>query len=77
MRINAKGQVTIPHGIREELGLLPNTEDTLVVVDGEVRLRRSGRDLSRGEQIIRRLRSVRPSNRLTTDEITSLMRGKR
>jgi AbrB family looped-hinge helix DNA binding protein len=78
MRITSKGQVTIPQAIREELGLLPNTEVTFDVVDGEARLRkarRAGR-LSRGDTVIARLKSVRPSNKLTTEEIMQLMRGK-
>ena len=79
MRITTKGQVTIPQQIREELGLLPNTEVTFDVVDGEARLRkarRSSRKLSRGDGVIQHLRGVRPSNKLTTDEIMALMRGK-
>jgi antitoxin PrlF len=78
MRITTKGQVTIPQEIREALGLLPNTEFTFDIVDGEARLRktRRGGELSRGDGIIGRLRSVRPSNKLTADEIMALMRGK-
>ena len=78
MRITTKGQVTIPQEIRDELGLLPNTEVTFDIVDGEARLRkaRSGKP-SRGDGVIQHLRSVRPSNKLTTDEIMALMRGKR
>ncbi len=80
MRIMTKGQVTIPQEIREELGLLPNPEVTFDIVDGEARLRKvsrvKGKRLSRGDGIVARLRSVRPSNKLTTDEIMTLMRGK-
>lgn|GEM_PF-142877 len=79
MRITSKGQVTIPQEIREELGLLPNTEVTFDVVDGEARLRKArggSRKLSRGDSVIERLRGVRPSNKLTTDQIMTLMRGK-
>ncbi|RYG77233.1 AbrB/MazE/SpoVT family DNA-binding domain-containing protein [bacterium] len=81
MRITTKGQVTIPQEIREELGLLPNTEVTFDVVDGEARLRkadapRRGKRLSRGDGVVARLGSVRPSNKLSTDEILALMRGK-
>ena len=80
MRITTKGQVTIPQEIREQLGLLPNTELTFDIVDGEARLRkarRSGGKLSRGDGVIQHLRRVRPSNKLTTDDILALMRGKR
>lgn len=78
MRITSKGQVTIPQEIREELGLLPNTEVTFEIVDGEARLRKATRKgkLSRGDGIVARLRKTRPSNKLTTDEIMALMRGK-
>jgi antitoxin PrlF len=77
MRITTKGQVTIPQEIREELGLLPNTEVTFQIVDGEARLRKARRGkLSRGDGVIGHIRSVRPSNKLTTDEIMALMRGK-
>jgi antitoxin PrlF len=77
MRITTKGQVTIPQEIREELGLLPNTEVTFDIVDGEARLRKARRSkLSRGDGVIGHIRSVRPSNKLTTAEIMALMRGK-
>jgi AbrB family looped-hinge helix DNA binding protein len=78
MRVTTKGQVTIPQDIREQLGLLPNTEVTFDVVDGEARLRKAHRrgKLRRGDRVIAHLRSVHPSNKLTTDEIMALMRGK-
>lgn len=79
MRITSKGQVTIPQEIRDELGLLPNTEVTFDIVDGEARLRkarRAGRGLTRGDGVVSRLRRTRPANKLTTDEIMALMRGK-
>jgi AbrB family looped-hinge helix DNA binding protein len=78
MRITTKGQVTIPQEIRDELGLLPNTEVVFDIVDGEARLRKAprGARLTRGDAVIGRLRSVRPSNKLTTDDIMALMRGK-
>jgi antitoxin PrlF len=77
MRVTTKGQVTIPQEIREELGLLPNTEVTFDIVDGEARLRKARRSkLSRGDGVVARLRRARPSNKLTTDEIMALMRGK-
>ncbi len=78
MRITTKGQVTIPQDIRDALGLLPNTEVTFDIVNGEARLRKSGgkgKRLSRGDRIVGRLRGVRPSNKLSTDEIMALMRG--
>jgi AbrB family looped-hinge helix DNA binding protein len=77
MRITTKGQVTVPQEIRDELGLHPNTEVTFDIVDGEARLRkaRRGTKLSHGGAVIAHLRSVRPSNKLTTDEVMALTRG--
>ena len=78
MRITAKGQVTIPQEIRTRLALLPNTEVTFDMVDGEARIRKAkprGKD-SRGSSVVAHLRSVSPSNKLTTDKIMTLMRGK-
>jgi AbrB family looped-hinge helix DNA binding protein len=43
MRINAKGQVTIPVEIREKLGLLPNTEVKFEVVGEAVKMRKARR----------------------------------
>ena len=78
MRVTTKGQVTIPQEIREQLGLLPNTEVTFDIVDGEARLRkaRPTGKVSRGDGVIAHLRGIRPSNKLSTDEIMALMRGK-
>lgn len=78
MRITSKGQVTIPQEIREELGLLPDTEVVFDVVDGEARLRKAKRRgrLTRGDRVVSRLRSAPVSNKLTTDEILAMMRGK-
>ncbi len=78
MRITTKGQVTIPQAIRDALGLLPDTEVAFDIVDGEARLRKAGskgKRLSRGDGVVAHLRKVRPSNKLTTDEIMALMRG--
>ena len=70
--------MTIPQEIREELGLLPNTEVTFDIVDGAARLRKARRvrKPSRGDAVLARLRSVRPTNKLSTDQIMALTRGK-
>ena len=74
MRITSKGQVTIPTDVREELGLLPNTE---------VRIRRKGnvavlekvdRPSRRGEAIVAGLKG-KGSKKMTTDQIMALTRG--
>ena len=68
MRITSKGQVTIPQEIREQLGLLPDTEVVFEVDGNSVRIRRSKKGTTRGSRIVQRLRGT-ASKRMTTDEI--------
>lgn len=77
MRITSKGQVTIPQSIREQTGLLPNTEVDFLVEDGSVRLVKTaiGVHPTRGAQAIRRLREHGSGVRMTTDQILALTRG--
>lgn len=75
MRITSKGQVTIPAGVRERLGLLPDTEVDFVVDGDTVRIVRrhvAGR-AGRGAKIVRRLRGT-GTIRMSTDEIMALTR---
>jgi AbrB family looped-hinge helix DNA binding protein len=77
MRITSKGQVTIPIEIREQAGLLPNTE-VLFEFDGtSVRILRapsSAKD-SRGSLMLHRLRGS-ATVQMTTDEIMAVTRGR-
>lgn len=77
MRITTKGQVTIPQHIREEAGLLPNTEVDFVVDDGTVRIVKAsrGRRPTRGSRVVDRLRRQGRHVSMTTDEIMALTRG--
>jgi AbrB family looped-hinge helix DNA binding protein len=76
VRITSKGQVTIPAEIREQAGLLPDTEVDFEF-DGEavriVKARAPKRE-TRGERIVRRLRGS-GTVRMSTDEIMALTRG--
>jgi AbrB family looped-hinge helix DNA binding protein len=76
VRITAKGQVTIPVGIREQAGLLPETEVDIVYVNGVVQIVKAEfqRGTSRGERVVRRLWGSGDSG-MTTDEIMALTRG--
>jgi len=73
MRITSKGQVTIPVAIREELGLLPNSEVEFVVEGGAVRIRKARQGRSRGQSLIQRMRG-KATVRMSTDEIMALTR---
>lgn len=77
MRITSKGQVTIPQDIREQLGLLPNTEVEFEIDGDAVRVKKAaGRDArrARGRALIEHMRG-RATSGLTTDEIMRLTRG--
>ncbi len=76
MRITSKGQVTIPIEIREQLGLLPDTEVEFSIDRGGVRMVKATRQgaQTRGSEIVRHMRG-RATSGLTTDAILRLMRG--
>jgi AbrB family looped-hinge helix DNA binding protein len=74
MRLTSKGQVTIPIEIREQLGLMPNTEVEFEVDGDAVKIRKARHGRGRGAALIRHMRG-RGSGRLTTDEIMALTRG--
>jgi len=76
MRITSKGQVTIPVEIREQLGLLPDTEVEFSIDRGAVRMRKAGRPSgrSRGRAIVEHMRG-RGTGTMTTAQIMRLMRG--
>jgi AbrB family looped-hinge helix DNA binding protein len=74
MKITSKGQVTIPLAVRQATGLLPDCEVDFEIKGDRVFLRKIGGRMSRGEQVVRRLRG-RGTVRMTTDEIMSLTRS--
>ena len=77
MRITSKGQVTIPQGLRERTGLLPETEVEFVLDDEGVRIVKASaaRRPSRGAKAVGLLRAKGTAVHLTTDEIMALTRG--
>lgn len=75
MRITSKGQVTIPQRIREQAGLLPNTEVEFAIVRGRVVLRPLGKRASRGERVVTRLRGTLKHLERSTDELMALTRS--
>jgi len=75
VRITSKGQVTIPQEIREQFGLLPDTEVEFVVRRNTLQLVKAARSKrpTRGNEIVRRLRGT-ATVRMSTDEILALTR---
>jgi AbrB family looped-hinge helix DNA binding protein len=76
MRITSKGQVTIPQYIREELGLLPNTEVDFTIDGDGVRITKAARTGKRsiGRELVEHMRG-RATVKITTDELMRLTRG--
>jgi len=73
MRITSKGQVTIPIHIREELGLLPDTEVQFVLSHDRVYLKKLGGS-RRGRRLVETLRG-KGAVQMSTDQIMALTRG--
>lgn len=74
MRITSKGQVTIPQEIREQLGLLPETEVGFEVVGDVVQMRKIGEGGRRSQRLLAALYGSASTN-MSTDEIMALTRG--
>ncbi len=74
MMITSKGQVTIPVGIREKLGFLPETEVEFVVSGKHAIIKKAASKRSKGKDLIRRMRG-RASGGLSTDQIMAMTRG--
>ncbi len=77
MRITSKGQVTIPQAVREQVGLLPDTEVEFVVDGNTVRIVKATttRRPSRGARAVELLRQGPGHVSMSTDEIMALTRG--
>ena len=74
MKLNSKGQVTIPAELRRRYGLTEG-DDVEVVADGDtLRIVHRDRAGSRGERVVKRLRG-RATTNLSTDELMELLRG--
>ena len=74
MRINSKGQVTIPADIRARAGLVPNTEVAVAYDGTDVRIVPVARKPASGAALVAHLRG-RGDVKMSTDAIMALMRG--
>ncbi len=75
MRINAKGQVTIPKEIRERAKLLPGTEVEFTCEGDVVKIVPiTHGPKSRGARLVEHMRG-RGNRKLTTDQVMKMTRG--
>jgi AbrB family looped-hinge helix DNA binding protein len=76
VRITSKGQVTIPQAVREQTGLLPETEVEFMVERDGVRIvkARQAPRPTRGARAVAQLRRAGAHASLTTDQIMALTR---
>ena len=76
MRMSSKGQLTIPLGGRNALGLFPMSELEYTIKGESLVLRKASRKVTRGKALVERLRGARAGITMSTDEIMALTRGK-
>ncbi|MFH8379944.1 AbrB/MazE/SpoVT family DNA-binding domain-containing protein [Kitasatospora sp. NPDC018058] len=74
MRLNSKGQVTIPAELRQKCGLHPGDEVDVIEEDGILRIVRRIGTGTRGQRLARRMRGTAAGG-MSTDEIMELLRG--
>lgn len=74
MRLNGKGQVTIPAELRHLHRLHPGDEVEVVDRGGVLQIVRSDEAPTRGDRLVTRLRGQAKGG-LSTDEIMALTRG--
>ena len=74
MRLNSKGQVTIPAPLRARHGFHEGDEVDVVEDGDTLRIVRVADSASRGERLVRRM-SGRATTTMTTDQLMHLLRG--
>ena len=75
MRVTTKGQVTIPQGIREKLGIFPSSEIDFIEEKGRVYIVKKKVE-NTSTQRFKKLRGI-ATVKMTTDQIMALTRGTR
>jgi AbrB family looped-hinge helix DNA binding protein len=74
MRLNSKGQVTIPAVLRERHGLHEGDEVDVVEDGNTLRIVRAEASPARGQRLVRRMRG-RATTDMSTDQLLGLLRG--
>lgn len=75
MRLNSKGQVTIPAALRHKHGFAEGDEVDVIEDGGSLRIVHRSTATSRGERIVQRMRDAAPKGGPSTDELMELLRG--
>lgn len=78
MKLNSKGQVTIPAPLREKYGLHEGDEVVVIEEEGTLRIVRAEGAETRAQRMVRRLRgsaTAREVSGMTTDQLMELLRG--
>lgn len=78
MRLNSKGQVTIPAELRARLNLHEGDEVDVIEEGGTLRIVRVDDAETRGRRLVRRMRgrgAAREVEGMSTDELMELLRG--
>jgi AbrB family looped-hinge helix DNA binding protein len=73
VRVNSKGQVTIPARLREKHGLREGDEVEVVEDDGGLRIVRVAGSETRGQRLVAHMRG-RATTEMSTDELLGLLR---
>lgn len=78
MKLNSKGQVTIPAELRTRYGLHEGDEIEVIDEGGVLHIVRTPDTASRGERLVRHMRgrgSAKDTEGMSTDELMELLRG--
>ncbi|HIY66717.1 MAG TPA: AbrB/MazE/SpoVT family DNA-binding domain-containing protein [Candidatus Agrococcus pullicola] len=73
MKLNSKGQVTIPAELRHSHGFVEGDEVEVVADGATLRIVHSSHGATKGERVVQRMQG-RASTRLGTDELMHLLR---
>ena len=73
MRLNSKGQVTIPAPLRAQYNLHEGDEVDVIDEDGELHIVRVETGRTRGQRLVQQM-SGRATTSMTTDELLRLLR---
>jgi AbrB family looped-hinge helix DNA binding protein len=74
MKINSKGQVTIPAHLRASAGLHEGDEVDVIDDGGSLRIVRAAASQTRGQRLTARMRG-RATTTMSTDELLEMLRG--